>query len=240
MDLNRHKSSDTGPEWYYLVGGVQKGPVAKAHIGHLIQSGVLKRDAMLWKPGYADWVPADRAGIPDQGLIDQVKHPSIFKKVVGFVFGAACILWCVALTLGPLVSGSDDSNGPDSSSGKAMPLTRENIFRYNDVMQKPLQDVYRSFHANDLTKPVTVPPAREDSRFPKAGADVVVIKEMGYSYNLTMRAIAQHKEVLSERVGGDIFLIIGINAARDKVALRNVGLIDQETFQALAQAFGAE
>lgn len=45
----------TGPQWYYAIGGVQKGPVALTVIQQMVASGQLKPDDHVFLEGSADW-----------------------------------------------------------------------------------------------------------------------------------------------------------------------------------------
>src|SRR3954470_14648715 len=44
--------------WYYLVNGVQTGPVDASALPGLVQSGTITAGTAIWKEGMAQWVPA--------------------------------------------------------------------------------------------------------------------------------------------------------------------------------------
>jgi hypothetical protein len=57
--------TNTGPtppaitnDWYYAKDGIQAGPTMLTALQQLIQQGVIGPDDMVWKEGFADWVPA--------------------------------------------------------------------------------------------------------------------------------------------------------------------------------------
>ena len=45
------------PEWYYAQNGQQSGPVAATVIIHLISTGQLPADSLVWKKGLPQWQP---------------------------------------------------------------------------------------------------------------------------------------------------------------------------------------
>ncbi|MSP62795.1 MAG: DUF4339 domain-containing protein [Myxococcales bacterium] len=49
-----------GPEWHYMVGGQQVGPVPLAQLRALVQSGQLGPSVMVWTQGMPQWVPPGR------------------------------------------------------------------------------------------------------------------------------------------------------------------------------------
>ena len=65
------------------------------------------------------------------------------------------------------------------------------------------------------------------------GIEASVMSEMGYSYNLTVRKIAQNVAAIKEHPYGFGFLLIAVNAFDDRKKALDVGLIDRETVLAL-------
>ena len=44
-------------EWYYAVGGEQKGPVSEQEFQRLAQQGVVTPQTLVWREGLAEWQP---------------------------------------------------------------------------------------------------------------------------------------------------------------------------------------
>src|SRR5262245_47152083 len=44
-------------EWYYAVGGQQKGPVNEEELQRMAQQGVVTPQTLVWREGMADWQP---------------------------------------------------------------------------------------------------------------------------------------------------------------------------------------
>jgi hypothetical protein len=42
-------------DWYYAVGGEQKGPVAEAEIESMVRGGVVSPDTLVWVEGMPEW-----------------------------------------------------------------------------------------------------------------------------------------------------------------------------------------
>lgn len=51
-------------EWYYAVGGSERGPVSSSELKRLAASGTIQPETLIWKDGYSAWVHASTA----QGL----------------------------------------------------------------------------------------------------------------------------------------------------------------------------
>ena len=51
----------TETQWYYGIGGAQKGPVAEEELRRMAQSGELPPAALVWRQGMAQWQPAWQA-----------------------------------------------------------------------------------------------------------------------------------------------------------------------------------
>lgn len=51
-------SHSQAQEYYYAENGAQRGPVALAQIKTLIASGAIKRNTLVWRPGFAEWQAA--------------------------------------------------------------------------------------------------------------------------------------------------------------------------------------
>lgn len=51
--------------WFYTLGGEQKGPVSTDQIQALEQAGVIKSDTLVWQEGMAEWKPALQTGLSD-------------------------------------------------------------------------------------------------------------------------------------------------------------------------------
>src|SRR5262245_2199514 len=44
-------------EWYYAVGGEQKGPVSDQELQRLAQQGAVTPQTLVWREGMAGWQP---------------------------------------------------------------------------------------------------------------------------------------------------------------------------------------
>jgi len=42
-------------DWYYAEGGQQRGPVSEAEFDNLVVAGTIRRDALVWCEGMAEW-----------------------------------------------------------------------------------------------------------------------------------------------------------------------------------------
>lgn len=51
-------SNSQAQDYYYAENGEQRGPVPVAQIKTLIASGVIKRDSLVWRDGFAEWQAA--------------------------------------------------------------------------------------------------------------------------------------------------------------------------------------
>jgi uncharacterized RDD family membrane protein YckC len=49
-------------DWHYADNGQQVGPVSEEQLLALVQSGVVKPDSLVWRPGMAEWKPFRTAG----------------------------------------------------------------------------------------------------------------------------------------------------------------------------------
>lgn len=47
-------------EWYYTKHDRKIGPVSDTAIRHLVESGELTSNDFVWRPGFAEWVPASK------------------------------------------------------------------------------------------------------------------------------------------------------------------------------------
>jgi S1-C subfamily serine protease len=50
----------SNPVWFYHVAGAQVGPKTADEVRSAITAQAIKRNALLWREGLADWTPADR------------------------------------------------------------------------------------------------------------------------------------------------------------------------------------
>jgi hypothetical protein len=44
-------------DWYYSVGGEQKGPVSEVDFQRLVQDGIVTGQTLVWRPGMTQWQP---------------------------------------------------------------------------------------------------------------------------------------------------------------------------------------
>lgn len=49
--------------WYYEINGERRGPVQENAILQFYRTGVIRKDALVWAPGYADWRPLAETGL---------------------------------------------------------------------------------------------------------------------------------------------------------------------------------
>ena len=84
--------------WYYGRAGRQTGPMPFVQLKHLVATGHVQPDDLVWTEGYADWIPAARieglfdvnsaggaAGLPTDGARDPAtgELPPIGRRGVG-------------------------------------------------------------------------------------------------------------------------------------------------------------
>ena len=81
--------------WFYEDNGERKGPVAAEFLAGLKTSGKVVGETLVWRDGYADWIPFCESLFP-------VKSRSIpsTNSVFGKRWGGAGVLWF--RTFGPL------------------------------------------------------------------------------------------------------------------------------------------
>jgi hypothetical protein len=48
-------------DWFYVLNQQQQGPVADAQLDDLARSGVINRDTLVWREGWANWQPMGTA-----------------------------------------------------------------------------------------------------------------------------------------------------------------------------------
>lgn len=48
-------------DWYYAVEGTSHGPVSAAEFDHLVATGTIRSDTLVWQEGMEDWLPYGRA-----------------------------------------------------------------------------------------------------------------------------------------------------------------------------------
>lgn len=46
-----------GSHWYYARGNERMGPVGEDTLRHLVHTGAIRGDTLVWREGLADWVP---------------------------------------------------------------------------------------------------------------------------------------------------------------------------------------
>jgi len=51
------------PEWYHAQGDQQVGPVTQAALTEALSTGGIAPDALVWRQGMAEWLPADSLGL---------------------------------------------------------------------------------------------------------------------------------------------------------------------------------
>lgn len=57
---NPEVKSGEGAVWYYYTNDEQNGPVTIIELAEAVVEGVCDLDALVWKEGMADWVPAEQ------------------------------------------------------------------------------------------------------------------------------------------------------------------------------------
>ena len=55
------------PEWYYAQGDQQGGPITEAALTEALATGSIAPDALVWRQGMAEWLPADSLGLGSSG-----------------------------------------------------------------------------------------------------------------------------------------------------------------------------
>ena len=112
-----------------------------------------------------------------------------------------------------------------------MPLTMENAGIYSGKCLAQMNKILIGPLTGDMTNPQ---PRHAIDDFDIAKLDASVISEMGYSYNLTVRHIAQNRAVISEHPMGDSFVSIANRALAFRSRALEAGLIDQDMVRVLA------
>jgi RsiW-degrading membrane proteinase PrsW (M82 family) len=51
-------------DWFYMDGGLQKGPVSRERLVLLVGEGSISREAHIWKPGMHEWERASGLAVP--------------------------------------------------------------------------------------------------------------------------------------------------------------------------------
>lgn len=73
-------------EWWYEINGEQKGPLSKEKLHLLIRSGGLKKENLVWREGFAKWIPINDTELTSyfqndlNPQIEASTPPSITKK----------------------------------------------------------------------------------------------------------------------------------------------------------------
>jgi S1-C subfamily serine protease len=60
MEPSTGSVAPASPGWYYHVAGAQVGPKTVDEVRAAIAARAIKRNALIWREGLADWTPADR------------------------------------------------------------------------------------------------------------------------------------------------------------------------------------
>ena len=74
-------------EWYYVAGGVSKGPITIEEVKTLLGSGQLRSSDLLWHDGMDQWTQAAKVEglVPRQPLTVAPTTPPPSKLIVPFV-----------------------------------------------------------------------------------------------------------------------------------------------------------
>ena len=62
-------------DWYYSVGGEQKGPVNEADFQRLVQDGIVAGQTLVWRPGMTEWQPYSATG--SASAVSDVGQPPV-------------------------------------------------------------------------------------------------------------------------------------------------------------------
>ena len=84
-------------EWHYAVEGRQFGPIGEEELRHLLNSGAIAKETLVWQPGCADWVPAT-------GISSFWTVPPPVPSVIT-VWGTPCWFISQAVSLPPCLRG---------------------------------------------------------------------------------------------------------------------------------------
>lgn len=60
-------------DWYYIVDGVQSGPISDEAIRVLVSKGLITSDSPVWRSGMSDWQPA--GSLPDLFVASELPLP---------------------------------------------------------------------------------------------------------------------------------------------------------------------
>jgi RsiW-degrading membrane proteinase PrsW (M82 family) len=70
-------------QWFYVSGGERRGPLDTALLTKLIAEGGVDRNALVWRPGLAEWTPA--ASVPELASVAPPPPPLPQKAGKGFL-----------------------------------------------------------------------------------------------------------------------------------------------------------
>lgn len=68
MSRTTSSASATQPIWYYLVAGQQVGPITKAQLLQLSDTGQITPETLVWREGFDNWVAFSDANVQSAGL----------------------------------------------------------------------------------------------------------------------------------------------------------------------------
>ncbi len=63
--------------WYVAINGQQQGPFPQTHIQQLLQRGEYTQDTLVWRQGFADWLPISQVPALRQSNIQVLTPPHL-------------------------------------------------------------------------------------------------------------------------------------------------------------------
>lgn len=229
---------------YIGKNGEQQGPYSIEEINALARSATITGDDVCWYKGCAEWIPLSQlpgfipaqpvvgpppsqiapvssVSLPASGIEPTSRPPStkIPPSKSRYVWGCAALVAAVGVYF--------LFNGTNSWFGRTMPLTVETYAIYGKKVQEKMYGTDRL--RDDMTN------KWQPQSGGICGIEASVMSEMGYSYNLTVRKIAQNVAAIMEHPYGMGFLLTASNAFDNRHKALDAGLIDRETLLALEQ-----
>jgi hypothetical protein len=108
-------------QWYYAVNDQRAGPFSLAQLRGMIRTGLLPSDALIWRPGFEDWLSRD--AVPELADLSRVRGPDEVpprpgerRRIRGLVIGGAItfgVTWGIAVVSSIGLSSADGCSDCD-------------------------------------------------------------------------------------------------------------------------------
>jgi len=97
--------------WYYAVHGLKAGPLTAKQLRDMQRTGLLPRDALVWRPGFEAWRPL--YAVPELVIGSRVTASRGRRPMRGLIIGGTItfgITWGLALAGSLVLAGEDCSD----------------------------------------------------------------------------------------------------------------------------------